>query len=92
MYDCMSLFSKMRRNVSVIIAALSPRPKSKRASPATANSRHSPPVTPAAQASAFISRSRGISSFQSRIKASAPSSGTAHWTTTSVIDTVRNLL
>ena len=88
----MLLASNNWRNCSVIIPVLSARPKSKNALPATASSRHAPPVIPAAHASARSSRSRGISPFQSRIRASAPSSGTAHCTTTSVIETVRNLL
>ena len=88
----MLLASNNWRNCSVIIPVLSARPKSKNALPATASNKQSPPVTPAAHASARNSLWRGISPRHSRMSASAPSSGTAHWTTTSAIETVRNLL
>ena len=67
------------------------RQKSNSEPPATASSRQTPPVTPADQASARSRRRRGTSPLQSRARANAPSTGTAHWTTTSVIETVRNL-
>ena len=57
----MLLASNNWRNCSVIIPVLSARPKSKNALPATASSRQSPPVTPAAHASARSSLWRGIS-------------------------------
>ena len=91
-YSCMLLALSIWWNCSVIIAALSSRPKSKSEPPATASSRQRPPVTPAAQPRALKSRRRGISSRQSRISASAPSRGTVHCTTTRAIETVRNLL
>ena len=90
-YSCMPLDWKSWWNWSVISTVLSPRPKSKSEPPATASSRHSPPVTPPAHARARSSRLRGTSPRHSRMRAIAPSSGTAHCTTTSVIETVRNL-